>query len=249
MTLNLDGKNVVITGGSRGLGECLVRRFLSYNANVITCARHMDELQKLKSSVVACKGTLTTFKTDLSKSSEIKRFCGAVQVKFGRVDVLVNNAGVPGPSTGISGINPVNWDAVINTNVRAAMLLVKEFRPIFSKNAAILNISSCLGLTGSPDKTPYDLSKAALNMFTKDLSRELGPAGIRVNSVAPTIMPTTFRNNRDVIAKNKRAILRSIPLGIIPSLDDVANAVLFLCSDLAASISGVILPVDGGRGI
>lgn len=248
MIQSFAGKNVVITGGSRGLGECLVRRFLECNANVVTCARHLPELQKMAKSLSGGAGRLAIIKADLQKISGVNAFCSSVKKESSRVDILVNNAGVPGPANGIKGITPAVWAEVIDTNIRAEVFVVRSLLPVFGPRASIVNISSCLGVTGSPDKTPYSFSKAALNIFTKDMAKELGPSGIRVNAVAPMIMATTFRGNKMLISRNKNSIIKTIPLRRIPSLDDVADAVMFLSGESASSISGVILPVDGGRG-
>ncbi len=239
-------KVVVVTGGSRGIGFAAVKAFLSEGATVILCASRketadaaMNELIKNDANVKAeaISPALTSYK-------DVKDAFDKITKKYGKIDILINNAGISN-ATPLPDYTEEEFEKVIDLNVKAVYNCSRAVVDNMTENrhGVILNTSSMVSLTGQPSGVAYPTSKFAVNGLTLSLARELAPYGIRVNAVAPGIIETDMMKAvpKEVIEPMKSRI----PLGRLGSPEDIANAFLFLASEEASYITGVILSVDG----
>lgn len=241
----LKDKVAVITGGTRGIGLETVRTFLKNGAKVAllgsreqTVNKALDELKKENNSY-----EVIGFYPTLHEESEIKIVFEKIKEKFGKIDIVVNNAGISS-STPITNYTIEEYDKISNLNIKSVFVVSKIAVPYLEETkGVIVNTSSMVSIYGQAAGVMYPASKFAVNGMTKSLARELAPKGIRVNAVAPGITETDM-----VAALPKEVIeplIKSIPLGRIGTPQDVANAILFLSSNLASYITGEILSVDG----
>jgi 3-oxoacyl-[acyl-carrier protein] reductase len=234
---------VVVTGGSRGVGESLVQAFLDCGDHVATCARTpTDRVEEWTASY----GERFHFQSaDLADRTSCAELVHGVVDRFGRVDVLVNNAGVA--RDGVIGLmSDDDVDTVVDLNLKGTFAVTKLVvrRMLMTGPGRIINISSIVGISGYRGLAVYGATKAALDGFTRALARELGGRGITVNSVAPGYLRTDMSHGLD--EGQLEQIARRTPLGRLGEPSDVAGAVLFLASDAAAFITGHVLVVDGG---
>lgn len=242
----LKEKVAVITGGTRGIGYATVKKFLENGAKVVLLGSRKqtvdNAIQKLKAenSDYEVEG----FYPDLLDSKEINRLFTEIAAKWGHLDILVNNAGVSARES-IYTYTPEEFQKTIDLNLNAAFICAQAAAKIMKEQGGgvILNTSSMVSLYGQPSGSAYPASKFAINGLTKSLARELGADQIRVNAVAPGITRT------DMVAalpeEMIRPLINSIPLKRVGEPEDVANAFLFLASDMASYITGEILSVDG----
>lgn len=244
--MELMDKVAIVTGGSRGIGFATVRAFLQEGAAVVLCASRQETADK---AVAQLKEEFPQAKVEgiwpnLSSFGEVKAAFDKVAEQYGRVDILVNNAGVS-DSTPFSDYTEENFDKVMDLNVKGTYNCSRAAADIMVKNGSgvILNTSSMVSLTGQPSGVAYPTSKFAVNGFTVSLARELGPKGIRVNAVAPGITETDMMKAvpKEVIDP----LIARIPLRRLGQPEDIANAFVFLASEKASYISGVVLSVDG----
>jgi 3-oxoacyl-[acyl-carrier protein] reductase len=241
----MTGRTVVITGGSRGLGAGIVRSFLDSGDNVATCARSITPEVEAWLSDPALAERFFFQATDIADREDTTQFVKAVMDRFGRIDVLVNNAGVA--RDGILAINADDdIDTVLDLNLRGTIHITKLVirRMLTRGGGAIVNISSIVGLSGYRGLSVYSATKAALDGFTRSLSRELGSRGITVNSVAPGYLRTEMSHGLD--AEQLGQIVRRTPAGRLGEPADVARAVQFLVAPENDYITGTVLVVDGG---
>lgn len=242
----LKDKVAIVTGGSRGIGYAIVKGFLQEGAQVVLCASRQETAEK---AVASLKEENAGWKVegiwpDLTDYEQVKAAFDKVAASYGRIDILVNNAGVSAkePFTSyteemFSQTMDLNLKAVFNCS-RAVVDGMKE-----QGSGCILNTSSIVSITGQPSGIAYPTSKFAVNGFTLSLARELGPSGIRVNAVAPGVTNTDMM--RAVPKQYIDPLVKSIPLRRIGEPEEVANAFVFLASDKASYITGVVLSVDG----
>ncbi len=244
---NLKSKIVLITGGSRGIGAACVKYFcmagasvaFTYNTNAAAAAR----IEKRFSKISKCKA----YKVDINNENEIKSVVQSVVKDFGKIDVLVNNAGIWKEGK-ISKIKLSAWEETIKTNLTSAFLFTQHvirFMKI-KRYGKIINISSTAGQRGEAHYSHYAASKGGMISFTKSLASELGPFNINVNSIAPGWVLTDMSKS---VLSNKKSLeeeLKKIPLGRIATADDIAGPVLFLASDMSRHINGEVLNVNGG---
>ena len=244
--MRFENKVVIVTGGSRGIGFATVEAFLREGATVVLCASRKETADKavatLKSADPAAK--VEGVCPDLSSYAQVKAMVDEVVAKYGRVDVLVNNAGVS-ESTPFDNYTEDTFEKVMDLNVKGIYNCAKAVLEPMSAagGGVILNTSSMVSISGQPAGIAYPTSKFAVNGFTLSLARELGPRGIRVNAVAPGITETDMMKAvpRSVI----EPMIARIPLRRLGQPEDIANAFLFLASDEASYITGVVLSVDG----
>jgi len=239
-------KVVIVTGGSRGIGFATVKAFLKEGAAVILCASRQETADK---AIAQLKEADPEVKAegiwpDLSSLAHVKEAFGKVAEKYGRIDVLVNNAGIS-ESTPFSAYTEETFDKVMDLNVKGMFNCSRAAEEIMEKqgNGVILNTSSMVSISGQPSGVAYPTSKFAVNGFTLSLARELGPKGIRVNAVAPGITETDMMKAvpKEVI----EPMIARIPLRRLGQPEDIANAFVFLASEKASYITGVVLNVDG----
>lgn len=244
--MRLKDKVAIVTGGSRGIGFATVEAFLKEGAQVILCASSLASAQKavdlLKESDPNAK--VEGIAPNLSNLEEVREVFDEVAKRYGRIDILVNNAGVS-ESTSFSDYTEAVFDHVMNLNVKGMFngaKVASEYM-IEQGGGVILSTSSMVSKYGQPSGIAYPTSKFAVNGFTVSLARELGPKGIRVNAVAPGITETDMMKKvpREVI----EPMIQQIPLRRLGQPSDIANAFVFLASDEASYITGVVLSVDG----
>ncbi len=242
----LKGKVAIVTGGSRGIGYAVVEKFLANGASVVLCAsreetakKAVDQLKKINADY-----QVEGICPNLSNYDEVEAAFAKVKEKYGKIDILVNNAGISAdkklenyPAEEFKKIMDLNVTAIFNCT-KAVVPYMKE-----AKSGVVLNTSSMVSKFGQPSGCGYPASKFAVNGLTISLARELGADGIRVNAVAPGVINTDMM--KAVPEEYIAPIVRNIPLGRIGEPEDIANAFLFLASDLASYVSGAVLSVDG----
>ncbi len=246
--IDLSNQVVLITGGSRGIGAATAKLFAKAGANVAITYRGNDRracelIDEIKSSGRKAKA----FKGDNSKSVIVKKIVEDVLNEFGRIDVLVNNAGIWTYGE-IDKMDEKVWDETMDLNLKGAFLFCRYVVPIMKKQGkgSIVNLSSTAGQRGEALHSHYAATKGAIISLTKSLSTELGPYNIRVNSVAPGWVDTEMSAEALNDKNYREEVRRGIPLGRIPTAEDIAGPILFLASDLARHINGEILNVNGG---
>lgn len=242
----LENKIAVVTGGSRGIGYATVEAFIKEGAKVVLCASRQETadtaVDKLKEAYK--DAVVEGIWPDLSDYSAVKAAFDAVVDKYGRIDILVNNAGVS-ESTPFSDYTEEKFEKVMDLNVKGVFNCSRAVSEYMTAAGAgvILNTSSMVSQYGQPAGIAYPTSKFAVNGFTLSLARELGPKGIRVNAVAPGITYTDMM--RSVPKEVIEPMIAQIPLRRMGQPEDIANAFVFLASDMASYISGEVLHVDG----
>lgn len=244
--MRLKDKIAIVTGGSRGIGLATVKAFLKEGAFVVLCASRQETADKavaqLKSENPDAK--VEGIAPDLSSLDDVKKAFHTIAEQYGRIDILVNNAGVS-ESTSFADYTEDTFDKVMNLNVKGMFNGSKAAAEQMEKQGSgvILSTSSMVSLYGQPRGIAYPTSKFAVNGFTLSLARELGPKGIRVNAVAPGITETDMMK---AVPKNViEPMIAQIPLRRLGQPEDIANAFVFLASEEASYITGVVLSVDG----
>ena len=241
----LEGKVAIVTGGTRGIGYEIVRKFLNNKAKVVLFGSRQETVDKALASLKEENGEYEVFGLfpNLSSEEEVKSAFEEVIKRYGKIDILVNNAGMSS-RTPFDQHTMEEYDKVMDLNVRAVYTCSRAVVEYMEKTGGvILNTSSMVSIYGQPSGVMYPASKFAVNGMTKSLARELGKYNIRVNAVAPGITETDMVKNlpKEMI----EPLLKTIPLGRIGTPEDVANAFLFLASDMASYVTGEILSVDG----
>ena len=233
-------KVAIVSGGSRGIGASIVETLASSGFDVVLNYRFSDN----KANDIASKfSNVVTFQADVSDHAQVKSLVDFTISKFGRIDLLVNNAGIDFINT-LSDTSDSDFDTVLRNNLYSAFYLSKEVSPymINAKSGLIINISSIWGIVGASCEMAYSVSKAGLDAMTKSLAKELGPSNIRVNSIAPGIIDTDM--NSFLSKEELSEIVNDIPLERIGLPSDVADTVLFL--DKNSYITGQVIQVTGG---
>jgi 3-oxoacyl-[acyl-carrier protein] reductase len=242
----LDNKVVLITGASRGIGKAIAETCVLQGATVaFTYLSSEEKARALEAELTANGGVAKGFRSDASKFDDAQQLVDDVVAAFGTVDVLVNNAGIT-RDTLLMRMTEEQWDEVINTNLKSAFNLTKAVqKPMLkARSGSIINMSSVVGVKGNAGQSNYAASKAGLIGFTKSIAAELGSRNIRCNAIAPGFIETEMTEvlDQDVVASWRN----SIPLKRGGQPVDVANATVFLASDLSAYITGQTLHVCGG---
>lgn len=245
--ISLQNKNVLITGGSRGIGKACVELFLMAGANVaFTFQSRKTEADKLISDYA---GTykLKSYKVNLDDSGEIEIIISSILKNFGRIDILVNNAGI-WKEAAIDKMGIDQWNEMMNINLTSTYLITKLLVPVMKKNkfGRIINIASTAGQRGEAFHSHYAASKGGMISLTKSLAAELGSFNITVNCVAPGWVITDMTTDSLADEEIYKKVLSDIPLNKIARPEEIAGPVLFLASDLASHITGEILNVNGG---
>lgn len=240
----LKGKVAIVTGGTRGIGLEIVKLFKENGAEVVLLGSRAETVDKALKALKDEGITADGYYPDLSDYDEIKKVVEQIVAKYGKIDILVNNAGISAKNS-IEDTTCEEFNNIINLNLNAVFNMTKAVVSYMKekKYGVVLNTSSMVSIYGQPSGVGYPASKFAVNGLTKSLARELAPFNIRVNAVAPGITKT------DMVANLPKQIIepliKTIPLGRIGEPRDVANAFLFLASDMASYITGEILSVDG----
>jgi 3-oxoacyl-[acyl-carrier protein] reductase len=234
-----------VTGGSRGIGAAIVKRLAKDGLHVIAVARQMDKLQEVVAAVTQLEGSAEAVTCDVADSKALAAAIEQVAERHGRLDVLVNNAGITRDGL-ILRMDDEDFDVVIATNLKSAFVAIRSAaRPMMrSKSGRIINISSVSGVAGNPGQANYAASKAGLIGLSKSVARELAGKGITSNVVAPGFITTDMTTGLN--EKLKEAVKGAIPLRRFGEADEVAAAVSFFASEAAAYVTGQVLCVDGG---
>jgi len=241
--IDLTGKVALVTGGSRGIGHAIAQAFAHVGAQIAVLGRDLAKVREAAASLG--DGRARGYACDVSDAKQVETTVGAVEKDFGRIDVLVNNAGTTRDNL-LFRIGEDDWDTVLDTNLKGAFLVTKHAARGMIKRrwGRIINITSVVGLSGNKGQANYSASKAGLVGFTKSVSKELASRNVLVNAVAPGFIETEL--TRDLSPDHRAMLLGAIPLGRWGQVTDVAAAVLFLASDFAGYITGQVLVVDGG---
>ena len=242
----LKNKTAVITGGVRGIGRAIAEIFckngadvmLIYRSNDEEAAKTVGELKKYGTGVHVLKGDVADPETAAAAASKVKEL-------FGKVDILVNNAGITNDKL-MMRMSPEDFDKVIRANLSGAFYMMKEMSSMMVKKrtGAIINMASVAGVKGNPAQVNYSASKAGVIGMTLSAAKELGRRGIRVNAIAPGFIETDM--TAVLTDEQKEAAAKNITLGRMGKPEDIANAALFLASDMGSYVTGQVLGIDGG---
>lgn len=240
----LKGKTAIVTGGTRGIGFAIVKKYLENGANVALAGSRQESVEKALKQLSAYEGRIMGIWPDLCDPEAVARDFAAVKERFGRVDILANNAGVSS-RTSLYEYTLEEFSKIMDINVKAVFVCSQAAARIMKEQGGgvIINTSSMVGEYGQPSGCGYPASKFAVNGLTKSLARELAKDQIRVNAVAPGVTRT------DMVAALPQEMVdrisAGIPLGRMGEPLDIANAYLYLASDLASYVTGITLRVDG----
>lgn len=241
----LENKVVVVTGAGRGIGKAIALRLAGEGATIAACGRTLANVEATAAEVAKGGGKASAYAVDVANGAQVAETSEKILKEFGRVDVLVNNAGVTRDQL-LLRMTDDEWDTVLDTNLKGAFNFTKSVSRAMLKQRSgrIINITSIIGLTGNAGQSNYAASKAGLIGFTKSVARELASRNITANAVAPGFIVTEMT---DALGEPAREELKKrIALGRLGAAEDVANVVLFLASDLAAYVTGQVITVDGG---
>ena len=249
MTKQLEGKVALITGASQGIGAAIARLFAQAGAAVVLASRNEEELAHNVEEIKANGGEALAVKTDVADAASVASLVKRTVEAYGRLDVAVNNAGISGGNMPLVEVSEELFDRVIATNLKGLFLGMKYEIPaiLASGGGAIVNLSSTVGLVGTgAGIAPYVASKHGVVGLTKAAALEYARQHIRVNAVAPgtTLTPVNERWVAD--EQTRQRITGGIPLGRVADPSEIAETILWLCSDAASYVTGVTLPVDGG---
>ncbi len=239
-------RTVLITGGSRGIGAAIARRFSAEGCNVaINYCNSSDSAEKLAAELNACQGNAAIFRADVSQQGQVREMVEAVLQTFGTIDILINNAGIAQQKQ-FQDITEAEWQRMFDVNVKGMFHCCQCVLPTMlrCKAGKIVNISSMWGMVGASCEVHYSAAKAAVLGFTKALAKELGPSRIQVNCVAPGLISTDM--NKALDEEALAAILDETPLGCVGAPSDIASAVWYLASDQSGFVTGQVLSPNGG---
>lgn len=242
----LAGKTALVTGASKGIGRKIAEVFAQHGANVaFTYLSSVEKGQALEQELQAFGTKVKGFRSDASQFIEAEKLVDDIVAEFGTIDIVVNNAGITKDGL-LMRMTEENWDDVININLKSIFNLTKAASKIMMKNrkGSFINMSSVVGVQGNAGQANYAASKAGIIGFSKSIARELGSRNIRTNVVAPGFIRTEMTEVLD--PKVVAGWEANIPMKRAGQPEEIANACLFLASDLSSYVNGQVLPVDGG---
>ncbi len=245
----LEGKIAIVTGGAQGFGEGIVRLFAAEGARVVSA--DLDTARG-EAAAKAAGSNVRFVRCDVSSGADVTALVEACVAAFGPPDIVVNNAGTTHPNRPMLEVDEETFDRLYAVNVKSIFHMAHAVVPLMRKagGGVILNVGSTAGIRPRPGLTWYNGSKGAVNILSKSMAVELGPDKIRVNAICPVMGETglleKFMGVPDT-PENRARFIATIPLGRLSTPSDIAQAALYLASGAAAFISGVELPVDGGR--
>ncbi|MBN8587636.1 MAG: 3-oxoacyl-[acyl-carrier-protein] reductase [Rhodothermia bacterium] len=246
MQLDLTGKTVLVTGGSRGIGRAIVEVCVNAGAKTAFTYRSASAEAEALCEQLKGKGSeVMAFQSDAADFAASEQVVNEIIKTWGHLDVLVNNAGITKDNL-LLRMTEADWDAVMTTNLKSIFNFTKAaYRPMMKQRAgSIINLSSVVGVMGNAGQANYAASKAGIIGFSKSMAKELGGRNVRVNVIAPGFIETDMTHVLgDAV---KEALLKNIPLGTLGKPEDIAAAVVFLASDASRYITGHVLHVDGG---
>jgi len=236
---------VIVTGAGSGIGRSTAVAFAREGAKVVAADVNAASAQATAEEIVAAGGQAESLQVDVSSGADVERMVTTTVERFGRLDVLVNNAGVAVDGLAVR-VKDEDWDRQLDTNLKGAFALCRAAaRPMMKqRSGAIVNLTSVVGETGNVGQVAYAASKAGLIGLTKSLARELASRNVRVNAVSPGFIDTDMTAGLN--AELKAKLTETIPLGRLGTADEVARAVLFLAGDAASYVTGEVLKINGG---
>src|SRR6266851_1686201 len=240
---------VLITGALTGIGRATALAFAREGARIVISGRHEEEGQKLVGELGRLGAEAEFVKSDVRHEDDVRSLVDKTVARFGLLDVAVNNAGTEGKPGPVTEQSAESYAATFDTNVLGTLLSMKhELRVMLAqRSGSIVNVSSTYGHAGTPNASVYAASKHAVEGLTTSTALEVAGSGVRVNAVAPGPTETGMLNRFTGNAERKAGLVSTVPLGRVGQPDEIANAILFLCSDQASFISGHVLSVDGGK--
>jgi len=245
----LKGKSALITGGTAGIGKAIACLYAKHGADVAILGTNRERAEAAVKEIEAAKADssqkVVYFLIDVSKTKEVDQVVSELLAAWSKIDILVNNAGITKDNL-LMKMSEEDWDQVLAVNLKSVYNTCRALsRPMMkARSGAIINISSVIGLTGNAGQVNYAASKSGMIGFTKSLAKELASRNVRANCVAPGYIETQMTEVLPPAVKE--AVLAKIPLGHIGKPNDIANAALFLASELSGYITGQVLTVDGG---
>jgi 3-oxoacyl-[acyl-carrier protein] reductase len=240
-----EGKVALVTGAARGIGQAIAKKLATEGCDVALCDLKAEWLAETVALIEAAGRKVKCFEADVSQAAAVEAAVDGAVEAFGKVDILINNAGIT-KDTLMIRMSEQDWDAVISVNLKGTFLFTKAVaRPMMKqRSGAIVNVASIIGLIGNAGQCNYAASKAGVIALTKSAAKELAARNVRVNAVAPGFIQTRMT---DVLPEEVRGkMLDLIPMKRFGQPEDVANVVLFLASDAASYMTGQVLPVCGG---
>ncbi len=249
-TGRLAGKTAIVTGAGGGFGEGIARLFAAEGARVAILDIRQDAAERVAADL---GDEVIAIAADVGSRADVERAIGEVSKRFGTPDIVINNAGWTHRNQPMLDVDEETFDRVYRINVKSIYLIAQAVVPMMqSKGGTIINIGSVAGIRPRPGLTWYNGSKGAVNILSQSMAVELAPTGIRVNCICPVLGETglldSFMGVPDT-PENRARFLATIPMGRLSRPSDIAHAALYLASDEAAFLTGVLLPVDGGRSV
>ncbi|GAB1395382.1 MAG TPA: 3-oxoacyl-[acyl-carrier-protein] reductase [Saprospiraceae bacterium] len=244
----LEGKNALITGGSRGIGAAIVKKFAEQGANVaFTYVSSATKAEALRDELRALGVKAECYKSDAADFKQAGDLVAAVQTDLGPVNILINNAGIT-RDTLMLRMSEQQWDEVIHTNLKSVFNLTKHcMKAMLRTGGSIINMSSVVGVFGNAGQANYAASKAGIIGFSKSIAKEVGSRNIRTNVIAPGFIDTEMTGELD--EKTKEAFLSGIPMKRYGTAEEVANLCVFLGSDMSSYINGQVISICGGLNV
>jgi 3-oxoacyl-[acyl-carrier protein] reductase len=249
--MNLTNRVALVTGASRGIGAATAEVLASRGAQVAVSARTVSDLDQVAGRIRRAGGKALVVPCDVLDQVQVEAMVGAVMKEWARLDILVNNAGMGTPTMPVETISPTDWDHTVALNLKSAFLAIRAAVPVMKaqKSGRIINVSSFAGRNFSRISGPqYSAAKAGILALTKHMAVELGPFGIGVNSVAPSIVLTARVKSKweARTQEEQKTILAGIPLRRLAQPEEVATVIAFLASDDASYVNGVCIDINGG---
>lgn len=246
----LEGKTALITGATRGIGKGIALKFASEGANIAFTGRGANEdmlaaLEATRQEVEALGVKCIAYASDAANYAQTEETVKKVKEDFGSIDILVNNAGITKDGLMLR-MTEEQWDTVINTNLKSAFNFIHACLPIMmrQRGGSIINMSSVVGVHGNAGQANYAASKAGMIALAQSVAQEMGPKGIRVNTIAPGFIETAM--TEALPDEIRKEWTKKIPLRRAGQTEDVANTALYLASDLSSYVTGQVIQVDGG---
>jgi len=242
---DLSGKTAIVTGASGGIGQAVAVALAKAGADVALCGQNKDRLAATAELVASTGRRNVSYAMNIGQADAIQQTVDDVFKQWGRIDIMVNNAGITRDGLLIR-MSEQDWDEVMNVNLKSVFLFSKAVARIMMKQRAgsIVNIASIIGLIGNPGQCNYSASKGGIIAFTKSVARELASRNIRANAIAPGFIATKMTEN--IPADLQKKMLDSIPLGRYGTPEDVADLAVFLAGDRSAYITGQVISICGG---
>lgn len=241
----MNGHTAIITGGGRGIGKAIAESFARHGVNIVVVDVNMDIAKETSSELEKLGIKSIALKADVSNSSDVASIFENAVKEFGKIEILVNNAGITRDGL-LLRMKEEDWDAVMNINLKGTFLCSKEAVKVMSKQryGRIINIASVVAFMGNPGQANYSASKAGIVGLTKTIAKEYASRGITVNAVAPGFITTAMT---DALPENvKQEMFKAIPMNKFGTAEDVANAVVFFASPESGYVTGQVIHVNGG---